>query len=209
MRSEHEGAIDLVKVFEVRLPEYPASLQEHLFRTLFKDRCSKCTLPSYVEIEAPLEVEIPALKQDFGRACGFWLARWDFAVLLCAEFEGQFEIRKIADDACFLILKNILVPKDPFYKNGGDCDPMFFNHRERICSKCGKPYILLHKGFVNFEGGNHIKPRTIYETSLKFGTADMKYPRNFCDEEAAYALREISRKFKFVRSTVNFLVDAA
>ena len=68
MRSKHEDAKDDKKVFEVRLQEYPARLQELLFRKLFKDRCGKCTLPSYVEIESPPKIDLPDLKQDFGLA---------------------------------------------------------------------------------------------------------------------------------------------
>lgn len=208
MHDEYDDARDAAKVFEVRLPEYPAQLQERLFRALFKDKCSKCTLPSYVEIESPPKLDLFNLKPDVGRACGFWLARTEIAIRLCAEFEGQFELKRISDDACFLLMRNILIPNDPFYVDGGDVDLTFFKHREQVCSLCGRPYILLYKGFRNFKGSNRLKPKTIYETSLRFGTGDVKYPRNFCDKEAAYALKAISRNFKFVRSTVKFSVDA-
>ncbi len=208
MCSKHDDAKGAVKVYEVKLPEHRTG-QTRLFTTIFKDRCSKCRLPSYVEIESPPEVESFRLSQAIGLACGFWLARKATAELLCAEFEDQFEMKRISDNAYFLILKNTLIPDDPFYEDAGDCDTAFFKHKERICSLCGKPYILLCKGFINFKGGNPIKPRTIYETSLKFGTADLKYPFYFCDEEATYALRAISRNFRFVRSTVKFSLGAA
>lgn len=207
MRSKQDDDNGPVKVFQAILPGYPDRVESCLYRRLFRDRCTKCDLPSHMEIDSPPKIRMPDLKQDIGLACGFWLARKEFAQLLCAEFEDQFEMRKIADDAYFLILKNILIPDDPFYEDAGDRDLMFFKDKERICSLCNQPYILLCKGFLKFKGDNRIKPRTIYETSLKFGSADVKYPMYFCDEEAADALRAISRKFKFVSSTVKFSID--
>ncbi len=210
MCSKHNDAKGAAKVYQVMLPEHRAG-QTRLLQTVFKDRCKKCSLPSYVEIETLPKVDSPKLRQPFGLACGFWLARKKFAELLCAEFEGQFDLRPISDDAYFLILKNVLVPDDPFYESDIGHDPsIYFGNKERVCSLCGKPYIFLHRGFINFKGGNRIQPRTIYETSLKFGQADVKYPVYFCDEEASCALRAISnRKIKFVRSPVKFSVDPA
>lgn len=209
MHSADDGAKVTRKVYEVILPEYPDRLQMLLFRKLFKDRCSKCGLPSYVEIGNLQEVELPHLSQDFGLACGFWMARKEFAQLLCTRFEEQFEMRNVSEDACFLILRNVLVPVDPFYEDLGDDDLTFIRGRDRICSVCGRPFIFLEKGFEKFDGENRIRSRTIYETSLKFGTGDVKYPAYFCDEEAAFALKAMSRKFKFVRSAVKFSIDAA
>lgn len=207
MESKHNGSEGAEKVFQIAMPEHSDGLQIRLFKRLFKDRCDKCNLPSYVEIESPPKIELPKLKLEFGLACGFWLARRDFAEMLCAEFDSQFEMRKIADDACFLILKNVLISDDPKYKDHGDYDP-FFRKKEIVCSLCGQPYILLWKGIASFKGGNRIKRRTICETSIKFATADVKYPYYYCDEEAAYALRAISRKFKFVKSIDKLSVDA-
>ncbi|MBD3677746.1 MAG: hypothetical protein HUJ27_05005 [Rhodobacteraceae bacterium] len=192
-----------VKVFTIVMSEYSNGLQIRLLHKIFKDRCSKCDLPSYVEIESPPEINHPPLTKEIGLACGFWLARIDFARAICAEFEGQFEIRKISDDACFLVLKNVLVPEDPDYKDRGEA---LFRDQEPICSLCGKPYVLLFQGINKFVGGNLIKPRTIYETSVKFGSADVKYPFYFCDEEAARALKALSRKFAFVKSMADLSV---
>lgn len=116
MHSKHDEAKGSLKVFEIRLPEHDHRLQKHLFRVLFKDQCSICTLPSYVEIGCPPEVDLPPLKQDIGKACGFWLARNDLARSLCAEFQDQFDARRVSDDACFLILRNVLTPESPSQK---------------------------------------------------------------------------------------------
>lgn len=206
MCSKHSGSEDTGKVFEIHLPEHSHQLQRRLFDSLFKDRCAKCDLPTYVEIDAPPKIGEPKLKLEFGLACGFWLARRDFAEMLCAEFEGQFELRRIADNACFLIFKNVLTPDDPNYEGRGVYDP-FFKSKEVVCSLCGKPFILLWEGFRTFKGKNCIQPRGLYETSVKFGTADVKYPCYYCGEEAAWALRKISRKFKFFRSYFKFAED--
>jgi len=204
MCSRHDDANGAVKVFEIDFDEHRTG-QTRLFATVFKDRCSKCGLPSYVEIESPPEVESFRLSQAIGLGCGFWLAQKRVAELLCAEFEDQFEIKRISDDAYFLILKNILIPEDPDYKDSGEA---LFRGQEPICSLCGRPYVLLQQGFKKFRGNNRIKPRTIYETSLKFGSADIKYPCYYCDEEAACTLRKISRRFHFMESAVKFSVDA-
>lgn len=207
MHSKHGDVKVAAKVFNIVLDGHRTG-QTRLFATVFKDRCSKCRLPSYAEIESPSEVESFRVSNTIGLACGFWLARKATAELLCAEFEGQFEAKRISDDAYFLILKNILIPDDPWYENGGDSGSVpSFPNREKVCSSCGRPYVFLHQGFRNFKGGDHIKPKTIYETSLKFGSADVKYPYYFCDEEAANALRKINRKFRFIESTVKFTVD--
>lgn len=207
MHSKHNTTNDAARVFRVILDEHRTGLAR-LLTTVFKDCCSKCGLPSFVEIESLPEIEAFRLSQEIGLACGFWLARKATAQQICDDFEGQFEMRRLSSDAYFLILKNTLVSDDLFYENAGDIDPVLSRDKERICSLCGKPYILLHKGFIKFKGGNRIKPKTIYETSLKFGQAFLKYPYYFCDEEAADALRKISRSFRFVESTVKFSVDA-
>lgn len=208
MHSKHDNVRDTVRVYSIDIDEHPDGVLGRLIRNVFKDQCGKCGLPSFIEINSLPQIEFPRLKSAVGLACGFWLARKATAELLCSEFENQFEMRKLSDDAYFLMLKNTLIPVDPFYDDGGDCDPVFFKNKERICSLCGRPYILLNKGFINFDGGNHIKPKTIYETSLKFGQAFLKYPFYFCDEEAVNALRRISRKFRFIESAVKFTVDA-
>lgn len=89
---------DVVRAFEVRLTAYDYRIQESLFRSLFKDRCKKCNLPSYTGIGSNSVIDLPRLTRDVGLACGFWLARRDFADALCAEFERQFELRTVYDD---------------------------------------------------------------------------------------------------------------
>jgi ribosomal protein L37E len=208
MQSKQSDTRVSARVFTIDFEEHRTG-QTRLFRTVFKDRCGRCGLPSYKEIESPPEVESFRVSNNIGAACGFWLARKATAETLCAEFQGQFEMKRISDDAFFLVLTNILIPDDPFYENSGDSGSgRSFPNREKVCSLCGKPYVFLHQGFIHFKGGNHIKRKTIYETSLKFGSADVKYPYYFCDEEAANALRKISRQFRFEESTVKFTVDA-